>query len=239
MGKPRDPGQCWLAAHVRDLRGLRGLRGTCCLLCLLAPVAGAAAGCAEDPPPVEEEAASQHTGMSGSKADCEFPILTLRLGDSEPREVDIDGLPVEELYGGEKAGADLVDVVRRRGVRMSELFARAAIAVADATPVNCVARDGYDPLRTRLGNDVSRLPSFGFVRDEGYVYLGGGGEKDPLYPLMEGKSLMMDYDLAGEGEVPAALGGTLPGIGQFRWKMLEKYDEQQRGLLEIDPVVGR
>lgn len=179
-----------------------------------------------------------YRGMAGAVAECEFSLLTLRLAEGPLQEVDINGLPVEEMHGGEKNGL-AVDVVRRRGVRLSAIFARAGLSADEQTPVNGIGRDGYDPLRTRLGGDTSQLPDFGFVRDEGYVYLGGGGEKDVLhYPEMEGRSLMIDYDLASDAEVPAELGGMLSSIGQYRWKMMEKLGDQERGVLEIDPVVA-
>jgi hypothetical protein len=91
---------------------------------------------------------------------------------------------------------------RRRGVRFSEIFARAGFTADDDTPVNCIARDGYDILRGRLNSDTSRLPTFGFLRDHGYVYVGNPGDKDPLYPQMEGRSLMVDYDVTDDAPFP-------------------------------------
>jgi len=219
--------------HLQHLRHLRHLH----LLLFILPLRLLAA-CSEDAETTPAGTGGWE-GMAGETADCEFSVLTLRSADGELSEVDINGLPVKEMQGAEKSGADTVAPVQRRGVRMSEVLAKAGItAVGDLTPVNCVARDGYDPLRTRLQSDVTQLPTFAFVRDEGYVYLGNPGDKDPLYPDMEGKSLTMDYDLAGDHEVPEELGGDLVAIRQFRWKMMEKVDEQHRGVLEIDPVVG-
>ena len=59
------------------------------------------------------------------------------------------------------------------------------------------------------------------MRDHGYIYVGSPGDKDPLYPEMEGKSLQVDFDLDSDAAVPAAFGGKLAGLGMFRWKMLE------------------
>ncbi|MBU1238622.1 hypothetical protein KJ865_02840, partial [Myxococcota bacterium] len=129
-------------------------------------------------------------------------------------------------------------IVTRRGVRFSRLLELAAIDLPDDTPVNCIARDGWDPLRSRLEGDVSLLPTLAFFRDHAYIYVGSPGEKDPLYPTMEGKSLMVDFDLASDEEVPAYLGGTLPAINIFRFMMVELVDEEHRGILELDPVVA-
>ena len=174
--------------------------------------------------------------MEGAQADCEFDVLTFTTAGGSPQEVHTNGLPVNEMWGATRLGADTVEVLRRRGVRFSDIFALAGITQPDEIPVNCVARDGWDPLRTQLGGDTSKLPTFAFFRDHAYVYVGSPGEKDPLYPEMEGRSLIVDYDLAEDGEVPAALGGTLAAIGMFRWKMVEKLDETRRGVFEIDPV---
>lgn len=176
--------------------------------------------------------------MNGDSADCEFDILTFTTGDGSPVEVSVNGLPVVEVPGINKLTVDTFEVVTRRGVRFSEIFTRAGITADDDTPVNCIARDGYDILRGRLESDTSKLPTFGFMRDHGYVYVGNPGDKDPLYPQMEGRSLMVDYDVTEDAAVPANLGGTVMGMNAYRFKMVEKVDAQQRGLFEIDPVTG-
>lgn len=183
---------------------------------------------------VEQDGA--YAWMEGARADCEFDVLTFTVAGGSMQEVSINGLPVNEMWGANKLEADTVEVVRRRGVRFSDILILAGIDQPDETPVNCVARDGWDPLRTRLGGDTSKLPVFSFVRNYAYVYVGSPGDKDPLYPEMEGRSLIVDYDLADDSEVPASLGGTLASIGMFRWMMVEKLDETQRGIIEIDPV---
>lgn len=177
------------------------------------------------------------TGMEGAVAACAFDVVTLQQPGLAPREVQLNGLPVSELPGADKVAADSWERVTRRGVRVSTILQRAGLTLDDATPVNCVARDGFDPLRTRLGGDTSKLPTFATLRDHGYVYVGSPGDKDPLYPEMEGRSLIVDYDFATDGEVPAALGGKLASLGMFRCKMVEKVDDQQRGVFELDPVV--
>ncbi len=184
-------------------------------------------------------AQGEWTFMTGDQADCEFDILTFATADGTPVEVSINGLPVVELPGINKLTVDTFEVVTRRGVRMSEIFARAGIEADDDAPVNCIARDGYDVLRGRLESDTTRLPTFAFMRDHAYVYVGNPGDKDPLYPQMEGRSLMVDYDVTEDASVPANLGGTVMGMNQYRFKMVEKVDEQQRGLFEIDPAVGK
>jgi hypothetical protein len=54
---------------------------------------------------------------------------------------------------------------------------------------------------------------------------------------MQGKSLRVDYDLSGDGEVPANIGTNLGSLSKFRFKAIEKVDDAQRGTIEIDPVV--
>ena len=177
------------------------------------------------------------TAMTGATADCEFPIVTFTVAGGEPVEVSLNGLPVADVKGADKIEGTTWEVVTRRGVRFTDILAKAGLSEPDTTPVNGVARDGFDPLRTKLAGDQSKLPTLAFLRDKGYVYVGGGGDKDPLYPEMEGRSLLVDYDLAGDADVPAELGGLLSSLGQFRWKMIEKLDEQTRGVIELAPVV--
>jgi hypothetical protein len=194
---------------------------------LTAPACGGDSG--------EEGTTGDEAGMTGDTADCEYDLVTFKLADGSLVEVSINGLPVEVMSGADKSGADSVTVVERRGVRFLDILEKGGITADDAVPVNCVARDGYDPFRTKLGGDAAKLPTFGFLRDFGYVYVGSPGDKDPLYPEMEGKSLTVDYDLASDAEVPASLGENLTAINMFRWKMLEKVDDQQRGIIELDP----
>lgn len=174
-------------------------------------------------------------GMDGDTARCTYSVLTFALPGGERVEVDVNGLPVEELSGAAKVGPDEVEVVRRRGVRFDAILSRGGVELPDDLPVNCVARDGWDPLRTRLRGDTAALPELQFLRRHGYVYLGFPGDKDPLYPELEGLSLCVDYDLGADGEVPPSLGGTLRALAVFRWLMVERYDEDVRGVIEIDP----
>ncbi len=178
-----------------------------------------------------------YTFMTGDVADCEFDVLTIQTADGTPIEVSLNGLPVEDLDGVNKLSLEEFEVVARRGVRLSEVFTRAGLTFDDTTPVNCIARDGYDVLRAKLGSDTAALPTFAFMRDHGYIYVGGAGDKDPLYPEMEGRTLLVDYDLTEDAEVPAHMGGTILGMNMYRYKMVEKVDDAQRGLFEINPVV--
>jgi hypothetical protein len=177
------------------------------------------------------------TGMTTDIAYCEFDVVTFTIAGSVPQEVHINGLAVADLPGADKVTADTWQVVTRRGVRFSEILAHGAVVATDDAPVNCVARDGFDPLRTKLANNTTKLPPFAFIRDHGYVYVGSPGDKDPLYPTMEGKSLIVDYDVASDADVPAYLGGKISSLGMFRWKMIEKINDQTRGIIEISPVV--
>jgi len=177
-----------------------------------------------------------YTNMDKAVAKCEFDAVTFQSDGGALQEVHINGLGVGEMSGADKVSADQWEVVQRRGVRFSDILSKAKITAADDAPINCVARDGWDPLRTKLQNDTSKLPQFAFLRDHGYVYVGSPGDKDPLYPEMEGKSLIVDYDVASDAEVPDYLGGTLAGLGMFRWMMIEKVDDNQRGVIEINPT---
>ena len=183
------------------------------------------------------DASAAHTGMATAIADCEFDVVTFTNAGGPPQEVHINGLAVADLPGADKVSADIWQVVTRRGVRFSDILAKTGVTTTEDAPVNCVARDGFDPLRTKLENITTKLPTFAFLRDHSYVYLGSPGDKDPLYPTMEGKSLIVDYDPATDAEVPAYLGGKISSLGMFRWKMIEKVDEQTRGIIEISPVV--
>ncbi|MBU1068499.1 hypothetical protein KJ975_02930 [Myxococcota bacterium] len=178
-----------------------------------------------------------YTFMTGDVADCEFDVLTFQTADGTPVEVSLNGLPVEDLDGVNKLSLEEFEVVARRGVRMSEIFTRAGITMDDSTPVNCIARDGYDVLRAKLGSDTAALPTFAFMRDHGYIYVGGAGDKDPLFPEMEGRTLMVDYDLTEDVEVPQNLGAGILAMNMYRYKMVEKVDAAQRGLFELNPVV--
>jgi hypothetical protein len=202
---------------------------------LLSALALSMSGCGGDDPP--NDGPQVYTGMEAATADCEFDVVTFELADGSLHEVSINGLAVEAMNGADKVSATEWQVVPRRGVRFSLILAKGGISAADTTPVNCVARDNWDPLRTQLGNDTSLLPKLDFVRDDGFVWVGNAGDDDPLYPEMEGKSLRVDYDLSGDNEVPTYLGGTVASLSKFRWKMVEKVDDTQRGLIEIDPVL--
>lgn len=175
--------------------------------------------------------------MEGPAADCEYDVVTFRLPDGSLQEVSINGLPVEKLAGAEVVDKTTVTATSRRGVRFSRILEKAKIAAPDEVPVNCVARDGWDPLRTVLQNDLAKLTTFSFLRDHGYVYVGNAGDKDPLYPEMEGRTLIVDYDLGAADQLPEYLGDNLAALNIFRWKMLEKYDATQQGTIEIDPQV--
>ncbi|MBU1221666.1 hypothetical protein KKF34_15060 [Myxococcota bacterium] len=179
---------------------------------------------------------NEYTFMDGNTADCEFGTVSFLMGGQTVR-VDINGLDVEVLSGADKIGAENVEIVTRRGVRFSAILDKAEITAPDDAPFNAIGRDGYDPLRTRLEGDTSKLPTFAFVRDNAYIYVGYPGDKDPLYPEMEGKTLMVDFDLEDDAEVPEYLGSALSAIGMFRWKMVEYINETTAGLFEINPEV--
>ena len=180
---------------------------------------------------------SEYTFMDGDYADCEYDTLTFVIAGGEPVKLNINGMEVQTFYGAEKLDADSVEIIERRGVSFKDIFDNAQIDLPRDTPINCIARDNWDPLRTRLENDTSKLPTFGFLLDYGYIYAGNPGDKDPLYPEMEGKSLSVDYDLAGDEDVPEYLGGTLSSLGMFRFLMLEEYSATKFGIIELDPQI--
>ena len=180
---------------------------------------------------------TEYTAMEGPVADCEFDLLTFKLADGTQVEVSINGLTVEELAGSDPVDKTTVAPTRRRGVRFSRILEQGDVTAPDEVPVNCVARDGWDPLRSVLQKDLAKLPSFAFLRDHGYVYVGNPGDKDPLYPEMEGKGLIVDYDLTSDAQVPANVGTTLAALNMHRWKMIEFVDATQRGVIELDPQV--
>jgi hypothetical protein len=220
------------------------------IILALLVMAGFAWGCGDDDDTTESDAgkkknsdAAAKTSDAGSKADSdptadfEFDAVTFTIAGGDPQEVHINGLALEELKGADKISGTQWDITTRQGVRFSKILERAAITQDDDAPVNCVARDNFDPLRTKLANDTSKLPTYAFFRDFGYVYVGSPGDKDPLYPEMEGKSLIVDYNLASDDDVPAYLGGTISSMGMFRWKMIEKVSSDTRGMIELAPVI--
>ncbi len=176
--------------------------------------------------------------MDGAQADCEYDILTFSIAGGDPIEVSINGLPVVAVKGAEKLDAENVDIVDRRGVKFSDILTKAEIGTdMNALPVNCIARDGWDPLRIRLDGDLSKLPTLSFLREFGYVYVGSAGDKDPMYPNMDAKTLMVDFNLTSNDQVPEALGGKIASIGFYRWKMVEKISDSVKGLFELDPTL--
>jgi hypothetical protein len=179
----------------------------------------------------------QYTNMDGAAADCQYDTLTFKTSDGTLHEVQVNGLAVESLAGANKVTGSDWQVVERRGVRFSVILTKGDLSADDATPVNFIGRDGFDPLREMLSSNVTKLPHFDFVRDHGYVYIGSPGTKDPMYPLMEDKSLFVDYEAGADSDVPAYLGASLSGLGKFRCMMLEKVDEEHHGIVEINPVV--
>jgi hypothetical protein len=190
-----------------------------------------------EPSSTDDNTLAEYKAMTGDTADCEFDVVTFRIGKGDPIEVSINGLPTEEMNGADKVSDGEWEIVTRRGVAFDEILDKAGIEEDKDTPVNCVARDSFDPLRTKLSNDTSALPTLAFFRDYAYVYVGNPGDKDPLYPDMEGRSLIVDWDIASNEEVPESLGGAVSAIGMFRWKMVEKVDDKTFGVFEIGPVI--
>ena len=195
-------------------------------------------------------------GMDGNTANCEYPVITFKKADGTTVELDINGLPVQTFYGAELLCQPCNEpanweVVQRRGVSFADIFDAAGIDALDNTPVNVVPRDGWDVLRNQLGGDTSKIPNFAYFRGYAYVYVGSGGVKDPaypdvdikdpLYPAMEGKCLCVDYNhetVVGASEQAAEMGvdcSFTACFGSFRYTMIEKVDEETRGIIEIDP----
>ena len=125
----------------------------------------------EKPQNNNEQKAGEHTGMSGNVADLEYSIVTIKKLDGTKIEVDLNGLAVEEMNGGEKNDAGEFQVVKRRGVRFDKIFEKGNITAADIQPVTFVCRDGYDAYRTKLKNDATKLPEFKWLLEKGYILL--------------------------------------------------------------------
>ena len=186
----------------------------------------------------ENTAVDQNTStcMDKDVANCEYHIVTIKYANGETVEISINDLPVQTFSGAQKLDADTVEIVERRGVAFKDIMKKGNIQIYDGEPVNIISRDGWDPYRTRLEYDVTKLPTLKFYKDYAYVYVGNAGETDPLYPQMEGKALNLDFNLSEDSQVPAILGGTLSSLNIFRARMLEKVDEDQRGIIELAPV---
>lgn len=167
-----------------------------------------------------------------------FDEVQVKLGSSdELRSVHLNSLPFADFAGHKKVGDDLTfEQVTRRGVSFLEILNRSSVDHSyDDKPMNCIARDGYDPLRTRLKKDASLLPTVGFMRESAYVYRCSPGSKDPLYPEMEKKSLCVDFNLTEESQIPENLGKTWADLSKHWWQMVETIDQDTKGIFEIDP----
>ncbi len=201
-----------------------------------------------------------YSAMLGPVADCEYPVLTFRMPDGSLKELDINGIPTRSFWGAQLICQSCNDpanwkVLRRQGVSLAVIFEAAGIDLPDSTPVNFIGRDGWDPWRTVLGCNPDKLMTFGYLRENTYIYVGSPGlkdpslpvdapgnyAKDPLYPAMEGKSLCLGFDFETvEGAQAEAYiwGMECPAegcFGQYRYSMLEKYSGSMRGIIEIDP----
>lgn len=174
-----------------------------------------------------------YRGMDGDVADLEYNIVTIKKLDGSKVEVDLNGLKVEAVKGAQKDDSGNWNIIDRRGVRMNTIFAKAGLNVADDQAVTFIGRDGYDVFRTKLKNDADKLPKFNWMKQYGYVYVGNGGNKDPLYPLHEGKTLNVDYDLAADNEVPENIGTAIGALSNLRALMIEKVDDSTYGLIEL------
>jgi hypothetical protein len=106
-----------------------------------------------------------------------------------------------------------------------------------------------------LGCDPLKIPTFAYYRDYAYVYVGSPGlkdpslpvdhpdnyAKDPHYPEYEGKSLCVDFNhdsVTGAQDQAAAMGLVVDGagcFGMFRYSMLEKINDAEYGIIEVDP----
>ncbi len=179
-------------------------------------------------------------------ANFEFDTLTFKISGGDLSSVSVNGKPLEKLNGGQKQGETYV-VVEREGVRFSHIFADMG-SFSDELRVNAIGRDNYDSLRTKLGGDITKLPTVKEMSENGYVYVCDPGSKDPLNPFMANRSLCIDYDYASNEDVPEYLGGSLSSVGQLRWKMVETIEEAHHleelgldepvyGVIEIDPKI--
>ena len=175
-----------------------------------------------------------------------YDTVVIKLADGTEKEVKLNGLDLYKLNGAVKKDADQWDVVQRKGVRMSDIFARANITADDEVPVNLVGGDGFDVLRGKYKNDKAKLPHVDFMRAHAYIYAGDPGSTHKGYPFIGNDSLIVDYDLASNADVPAYIGDGIAALSMLRMKMMEKANGhdygaedlgEYYGLIEIDPVV--
>jgi hypothetical protein len=204
---------------------------------ILSALAFSLTACGDGPGDDDEQ-----TPPAGDVAAFKYDVLTLNVGGGEKLEVSLNGLPLEAVKGADKVEGTTWEVVERRGVRFSKILEKAGITGDDSMPVNLIGRDGFDPLRTRI-KDTAKLPRLDFMRAHAYVYAGDPGSKDPLYPEVGAHSLIVDYDLESDADVPAYLGGSIASLSLMRMRMMEKVDLAEfgeeggvaQGLVEIAP----
>ena len=207
------------------------------------------AACGGDDDDNDQEVADFDKAQVGDKigvAAFKYDTVVIKLADGTEKEVKLNGLDLYKLNGAVKKDGNQWDVVQRKGVRMSDIFAKANITADDEVPVNLVGGDGFDVLRGKYQNDKSKLPHVDFMRAHAYIYADDPGSKHKGYPFIGNDSLIVDYDLASNADVPAYIGDGIAALSMLRMKMMEKANGQDYGaddlgeyygLIEIDPVV--
>lgn len=180
------------------------------------------------------------------EAHFKYSIVVVKAADGREIEVNLNGLPLYKLNGGRKVEGTTWEIIQRVGVRMSDIFTKAGIKTDRNVPINLIGGDGFDPLRGKYKNDVTRLPHADFMMTYAYIYSGNPGNKHPGYPDIGSDGLMVDYDLANDRQVPDDLGGTLAALSVMRMNVMEKADpndygrsdlQAYYGIIEIDPSV--
>lgn len=176
-----------------------------------------------------------------------YDTVVIKLVDGTQKEVQLNGLDLYKLNGAVKKDGTTWDIVQRKGVRFEDIFRKANLTPDDATPVNLVGGDGFDVLRGKYKNDKAKLPHVDFMRAHAYIYADDPGSKHLGYPHIGNDSLIVDYDLAADTDVPAYIGDGIAALSMLRMKMMEKANGQDYGaddlgeyygLIEIDPQIA-
>lgn len=210
------------------------------------------AACGGDDDDDEEKDPMDFTrSKTGAVANFKYDTVVISMPDGQGGtreiEVSLNGLDVYKVHGAVKKDGTQWDVVAREGVLMEDIFKKANITVDDDKPVNLIGGDGFDVLRGKGKNDLTKLPHMDFMRAFAYVYADDPGSKHKGYPYIGNDSLIVDYDLAADSDVPAYIGDGISALSMLRMKMMEKANGQDYGaedlgeyygLIEIDPQIA-
>ncbi len=215
-------------------------------LLLMVPVCFFMAACGDDdddkidPGTLDAGPTTEVDKDTGVKtANWPYDTLQVKVGPTaDPIAVKLNGTPVEDLIGHDKNGND----ISAEAIPFSVILDKAGVDAAtyDGKVINCVARDNFDPLRTKLSCDPTQAPTVGDFRKYAFVYNCTGKNEDGT-PL-DGKALCVNYKFASESEIPANMGKAYSDLGKHQWSKIETVDDESlgvkdsgHGVIEIDP----